>query len=123
MFTATMVINASNHAKIEKHDPVPVNVELVKVNQVTEFTAYENCSVKPDYIVIVTPANYVMNDVIEISAAHVFKAYEPFNCDMEARPPLTIEIFRKGSYADWKPFGKIKTKYHSAWLFEPIKLC
>ena len=25
--------------------------------------------------------------------------------------------------ADWKPFGPVNTKYHAAWLFNPLKIC
>lgn len=40
-----------------------------------------------------------------------------------APAPVELNLDRPSSYIDYKPNGQLKAKYHSWYLFNPLKLC
>lgn len=105
---STMVVNASNHPKIEK-----------QVSSVTEITPQDlqNCD-----IIVVTNQEDFATVLEAINKPFEFRGYNIFT-DAILPEVITMNDRRPPAPPEWKPFGKVKTKHHSHWLFEPVKLC
>jgi len=66
----------------------------------------------------------VIDDVSLVPVNPMVLTYQDFSIKLDFITPEAIVIQPlESQYQDWKPFGKVRTKYHSEWLFNPVKLC
>lgn len=101
----SMAFTASSHPPTEKH--VPKECHQVSANDftLTNVMAIENQFNADIYILEAPVSNYLVQPV------------------MISQEALTVDYKRNFEPIAYIQPGKIKTKYHSPWLFDPVKLC
>jgi hypothetical protein len=101
----SMAFTASSHPPTEKH--VLKECHQVSANEITltNVVAIENQFNEDIYL-------------LEVTASKC--AVQPVMISQEA---LTVDYKRNFEPVAYIQPGKIKTKYNSPWLFDPVKLC
>lgn len=100
LMASTMVFKASNHAPIEKP---PCEVSISKA-----------CFMDDHQMVYVYQASDL---TVSVETLTLPKLDPGVLATTYGFAPVSAHCFR------WRPFGPINTKYHSPWLFEPVKIC
>lgn len=109
LFVGSLVFTASNQAQIKKLNPVTAPLEEIGLLSVSHLA----------------PSFYDQDLlVILVENSHRFSRCQTLvlKLDFLVPDPITISPAEL-SYLEWKPWGKVNTKYHAPWLFEPVKLC
>jgi hypothetical protein len=81
------------------------------------FTASNHATIEKLEIVVV-------EDLSLVPSAPFMLVNHDLTIKLDFVAPVAIIIESMSqAFTEWKPFGKVRTKYHAEWLFNPDKLC